>query len=654
MVKKLAGLKKIINCIVIVQLLLLVSGMAVAQFQPAPVVRSQEKTIVNGKIYYIHTVQKGQTAYSISKAYDVTVEDIKNANPQVDILYLVEGLAIRIPESKPKQIAVYPENRDDFYAHTIKRKETIYSLSKKYNVDEEVIYHYNPWAKEGIKQDQTLWIPRKKEMHDISAQTASNEGYYYYTVKEKDTLYSIALIYGVNVSDIIDANPELRDGLKSGIVLKIPKNKAPQAEQLVLDTMPELPCAPPEQPVTYNIALMLPLFASYNKEVAESATDTIAEEGTYVPHRQQGLKGRNFAEFYEGFILAVDSLKQTGLSVNLHVFDTERDTMKIKKIIRELSSIHPDLIVGPVYSDDVNITGRFAGYQGISLVSPLSTRSSLVNNNGNIIQIIPSNEAESYAIANYLKQYKKGRIILLRGTDSLSMRNSWRFKKYLMENMPADESGNPLYFKDYRLNDSLRHQLGKILSKEEENLIVVFSDKEPDVSLLVTRLIQMPSYPVVLFGMPSWQSFTNIDLPFFHSLQIHLITPFYTDYSSPAIKRFLYKSRISYGYEPYEISSLGYNYSMLGYDIGLYFMSALKQYGRNFLSCVNQINTNQLLTKYHFQKAGSGGYVNINYNVIEYREDFSIEKLSVVSGEPVIHPGNPEPVDVSVPLFPVQ
>ena len=66
-----------------------------------------------------------------------------------------------------------------------------------------------------------------------------------------------------------------------------------------------VPCVAPDGPFTFNVALMLPFFATYNVEELEVPSDTLAEEGTYVPqYRQQGLRGRNFAEFYEGFLLA--------------------------------------------------------------------------------------------------------------------------------------------------------------------------------------------------------------------------------------------------------------------------------------------------------------------------------------------------------------
>ena len=633
-------LKKLTGFTLFILVFLLCPITVVAQFKPAQVIRSQEKTIVNGRIFYIHTVQKGQTLYSICKVYGVNQEDILRENPGTDPENLKEGQAIRIPERGSREAAVYPENREDFYAHTIKRGQTVYALSKRYNVTEEVIFHYNPWAREGIRDGQTVWIPRKKEMPELSENTESGDLFFYYTVKPNDTLSYIAGSYGIHLSDIINANPELREGIKAGQVLKIPRIKTPEPDlAIVNDSLDDslMPCFPADESVVYDIALLLPFFAEFNMEEALLPVDTLVEEGTYVPvQRQQGLRGRYFAEFYEGFMLALDSLRKTGFSVNLHVKDTERDTLKIKKIVRELSVLQPDLIIGPVYSEDVKITGRLAQYLETNLVSPLSTRHQLVAGNTNIFQVIPSRQAEGEVLARYMKKFTKGQFVLIRGTDSASMSNSWRFKKYMLENMPFDSLGNPLHFEDYKLNDSLITVLGRVLSKDINNIIIVFSDNEPDVSRLISRLNVMSAlHPMQLFGMASWQTLKNVDLNYFHSLQVYLITPFYTDNTDSKIQRFLAKSRDAFGYEPYEISPLGYNFGMLGYDIGLYFLTALKQYGKNFSQCIDQIKSDQLLTRYRFIREGEGGYVNNNFVLIQYKNDYTVEKVAILEAGPV-------------------
>jgi LysM repeat protein/ABC-type branched-subunit amino acid transport system substrate-binding protein len=597
-----------------------------AQFQPVEVKRTQERTIVNGKVYYIHTILKGQTLYSISKAYEVSQNDIIRENPGTDPAALREGQALRIPASGSKQVIAYPQNKEDFIEHKVRRGQTIYSLAKKFDVEEEVVYRYNPWARDGIQPGQTIWIPKQKKVQ-VSTGEEMN-GFRYHTVKEQETLYSISFVYGLSVSDIVDNNEFLRDGLKTGQVLKIPAAPDKSKELVQVDSVPAvIPCIPSsDDQAIYNVALLLPFFSQMINEEMGAPLDTIAEEGTYVPlQRQQGLRGKSFAEFYEGFLLAVDSMKNTGFSVNLHIYDTERDTMKTKKIVRDLSLIQPDLIIGPIYSEDVRIAGRLARYSEINLVSPLSSRTSLVGQNTRIIQVIPSKEDEYKSLANYISHLNKGQIFLLRGTDSVSMRGAWLFRKHLQEHMPLDVNNNPLVFHNYTLNDSLLTNISKVLTQQDENVVIVFSESEPDVSRLMTKLYMMSSlYPIMVFGMPSWQMWKTIELNYFHHLQLHLISPFYIDYNNAEVKQFLEKCRKTYGYEPYETSAMGYNFCMLGYDVGYYFLSALRQYGKDFQQCMGSMETHLLLAPYRFAQEGLGGYINQGFNMVRYNPDFTI------------------------------
>lgn len=597
-----------------------------AQIQPVEVKRTQEKTIVNGKVYYIHTIQKGQTLYSICRAYEVSQYEVILENPGTDPAALKEGQVLRIPAAGSKEAAVFPQNKEDFTEHRVKRGQTVYSLAKKFDVEEDVVYRYNPWARDGIKPGQTIWIPKPKKVQISTVEEIS--GFRYHTVKEQETLYSISVIYGLSVSDIVENNDFLRDGLKAGQVLKIPAAPDTSMELAAIDSVPAvIPCIPTsDDQAIYNVALLLPFFSQMVNEELNTPTDTIAEEGTYVPlHRQQGVRGRSFAEFYEGFLLAVDSLKNSGFSVNLHVFDTERDTMKIKRIVRDLSLIQPDLIIGPVYSEDVRIAGRLAKYNEINLVSPLSSRTSLVRQNGRIIQVIPSKEAECRSLAEYIGRLNKGHLVLLRGTDSVSQRNGWLFRKYLQERMPADENNNPLMLSNYKLNDSLLTNLSRVLNQHDTNIVIVFSESEPDVSRLMSKLYMMSGlYPIKVFGMPSWQTWKTIELNYFHHLQLHLISPFYVDHNNAEVKQYLEKCRKKFGYEPYETSASGYNFSMLGYDLGYYFLSALRLYGKDFQQCMENMETNLLLSPYRFMKEGQGGYVNHGFNMIRYNPDFTI------------------------------
>lgn len=124
--------------------------------------------------------------------------------------------------------------------------------------------------------------------------------------------------------------------------------------------------------------------------------------------------------------------------------------------------------------------------------------------------------------------------------------------------------------------------------------------------------------------MPSWQMWKTIELNYYHHLQLHLISPFYIDYNKAEVKQFLEKCRKKYGYEPYETSAMGYNFCMLGYDVGYYFLSALRQYGKDFSQCLGSMETRLLLSPYRFAREGEGGYLNQGFNMIRYNPDFTI------------------------------
>jgi LysM repeat protein len=92
---------------------------------------------IGGKPYYIHTVEKGQTLYSLSKLYNCDINAITAANPGTDAGIQV-GSQIRIPaaSAKVKGQSIADSNGDRKYLlHVVQKKETLYSISNQYNID---------------------------------------------------------------------------------------------------------------------------------------------------------------------------------------------------------------------------------------------------------------------------------------------------------------------------------------------------------------------------------------------------------------------------------------------------------------------------------------------------------------------------------------
>src|SRR4030042_4136793 len=222
------------NCIFTLSLML-ITAFAAAQEQPEQIKKSTEKIIINGKVFFLHAVQQGQTVYSISRAYNVTLQDIAAENPGLIPEQVRPGMILKIPavaKVETPDASYFGLKEADFLYHTVRQGETAYSLSKDYNVPLEVIYSYNPGTSAGIQVDQVIKIPKKKILKEIAEIPVDDKEYIYYKVRKDDTLYTLSKIYGVTVADIVESNPELRWGLNAGEFIKIPR-----ISQILADTL---------------------------------------------------------------------------------------------------------------------------------------------------------------------------------------------------------------------------------------------------------------------------------------------------------------------------------------------------------------------------------------------------------------------------------
>jgi LysM repeat protein len=190
-----------------------------AQFEPAPVTRSEVIETINGKAYYIHTVKQGQTLFSIARAYEVTPQAIASENPEFpDLIEVVRtGQVIRIPRTATVQPAQRPATQatsarqaptsgqpsaaqppqimratitvTEFAEHEVGRRETLYGIARKYNISQEEILHFNPEARSGLRFRQVLQIPRR---------ITRPVDYFYYTVAPGETNFGLSCTFWNN------------------------------------------------------------------------------------------------------------------------------------------------------------------------------------------------------------------------------------------------------------------------------------------------------------------------------------------------------------------------------------------------------------------------------------------------------------------------
>ena len=168
-----------------------------------------------------HTVRKGETLYSISKKYNVTVSQLEELNPTAK-----NGLSIN------SILQISKKNESESIEHQVVAKETLYGLSKKYNLSVEKLKQFNPSIEsEGLKIGMILKIPTSSNtvvsdkgiVSNSKPQKEKKEGIQevFHTVLAKETKYGISKKYKMSIAELEKLNPQIKNDLAIGTRLII-------------------------------------------------------------------------------------------------------------------------------------------------------------------------------------------------------------------------------------------------------------------------------------------------------------------------------------------------------------------------------------------------------------------------------------------------
>jgi len=571
---------------------------------------SEKVETFNGKKFYLHTVEKGQTLYSIAVAYNKPLVAIARENKIENNLISI-GQILRIPVDVDPADLMVPEKviKNDNVYHDVKKGETLIGISKKYNVPIAELEKMNPILKDGLKIGQKIIVSQKTAKNEVvepkikEAAKDTTQDYIIHIVQKKETLFSISNKYVVPIKSILALNPEAEKGIKPKMNLKIPtsvkfdleETPKPKKDTVIIvlkDTIPQLikniSCPPNKQKKTLEIALLVPF---YLNEVNEINTDFSSH--TYQV-RKTNIRSFTYIQFYQGFVLALDSLKKTGLSVKLHVFDITEDIQSARNFIGKPEMKKLDFIVGPFFAEPFKIVANFAKDNNIMIINPVvtDTKSLPASNNLFNIALSPDLQLERYVSYLYKKHADKNIIIVHNNTPNEKSISSL-LKSYWSSIVGADSLKFP--YTEVLYNQTGLTSVINNISSAKTNFILCLSNNEAFISNFIRKIseIQKDS-SIALFGLPSWQKFNNIELAYLQTLNYHYFTTDYINYQDSVTDEFIAKFRQKYEIEPDE-------YAFSGYDIAQFFLSSLNMYGPQFTQCINNIEYHPVGYGYNFR-----------------------------------------------------
>lgn len=624
--------------------LLIYSFQSFSQVSSSIVIqRSKEKVLINGKVYFIHVVKKGQTLYSIAKAYNVTVNDITSVNPDAVTEIRTEQI-LRIPGTVNNKTETSTEKEDIKITHVVVSGQTLYSIARIYDVNVDEIKKLNPEIKaDSISINQVIKIPSLSKPEEEVKKAPSDTGYTIHIVREKETIYSLAKQYGVTQDTLLKINKTVfTEGLKIGQALKIPIINR-QTTVVLTDTSKVATIDTSLAVVTVNcdsikklhkinsvtISLLLPFFSSGTYESdSETSEENQNEERIHIKQTDEfNSFTSNFIEFYQGFLLAVDDLKKTGLNIKLNVFDTEKSKARLDAIIIDPGLRESDFIIGPVFPEQIKTVSEYAFRNNKFIISPILFNDDVLNNNSYMFLINPGKRYEMKANAYLLYPDTSKNIIVVYNSDVSKPTQYFDFITLLKKRFNADT----LNIKQISVTENDFSKVKEAIDSLRENIVISPSTEE----IFVTKLLgilesTLIENEVTVIGMREWAYYTGIDLNYFFDLQLSYLSPFYIDYNCSQVKEYLKKYRFFFGTEPVKASKFGFNYSMLGYDIASFFIKAYSSFGKDFTQCLSCVKYNSLVAPFQFVKSShDGGFINSYLQVVRYNNNYSVERTKI-------------------------
>lgn len=483
-------------------------------------------------------------------------------------------------------------NGREFIVHKVQKNETLYGISKKYDVPLDTITAYNPGSNSVIKIDQVLKFPRYPMKPVVKEPQVDNEpaGKALHKVEQGETLYGIAQKYGCEVKDILVLNPQIRDGgntIKPGDPVFVPvKNTKPVQPELVKEQKEDrLDIKKPNNNG--------PLIVSGRCD-SVGFSDKSIDIALLLPFAG-GLNAGIAAEFYAGAKLAADSLSvRVGKDIHLYVYDTrsKSDSDQVTEILQRPEIRDMELVIGPLYASNIKQALPLLSDMTLPLVSPFSRNESLVENNPYIIKVTPSEKVVARKTVEYfVKRYPDGNFILANPAYKKDSLNHLYYVEALQAY--AGKDTNNYHFLSSRAGVSGRIKPGKV------NIIFYPCSKELTVINFMTQFNKsVKKNDVILVGTEEWLDFTNVEADYYENLSLHIPVVNYESFQDSLNHNIIKGYQAQFGVDPTK-------FSIKAYHIMEYFVNAILFAGSEFYLCPEISVTADIPVKYRFVRPSS-------------------------------------------------
>lgn len=587
----------------------------------------------------VHEVQPKETFFSIGKKYGISEEDLKAANPILEKTGVQIGQKLVIPakgyaaKSAAADKKTKEKGSEKYVYHDVVAKETKFSIAKKYNTTIEDLEKRNPEIVSNLPVGYRLTIkgtaPKSETTASVvnaakPAETSKKvTTYMEYQVKPKETFYSLGRTFHLTQEELTELNPSLSEGVKEGMVLKVPSGYLAPVPIIVreeprqetekstenkggIQILEKVKSADPEvvelskkrgQNERKKLVLLLPF------NIAKIQNDTVG-----FANRVKTDKFLNMTlDFYSGAMMAIDSAKTLKLPIDISIYDSQetKSTSNIPSLITQNKLQDADAIIGPFYQTNAETTANTLRLHDVPVISPLSKDAA--NPIDNLYQSIPTTDVVRNTIFDYMRS-KNGNIVAVVDKKKESVIN------YIKQNQKG------VVFASLTETGALDvASLKSLLLPNKMNYVVMETANTAMVKYTIKALIEAQKTCQIQLVILEPNSTLDTDEIYFENLvKLKLMYPSVSRESDePRVLIFEKEYRLKNKVNPN-------TYATRGFDVTFDTMMRLVQ-GKTYQETADLMTTEQVDNKFQYYKKEDGGHANKGVYILYYDSDLTLK-----------------------------
>ncbi len=556
----------------------------------------------------------------------------RNSHRQVISVIAAAAIGLSAMASSVTDLPTTFINGKKYYRYKVIKKETLYSLSRKLGLTQDQIIFYNPTVYDGLKANDILYFPAEDFADGTpSAQTSKDSNVpntsntvttqrtVTHDVSKGETIYGISHRYGITTEQLMDANPAIRSGLKAGMSLVIPP-----ADDKAGST-PSTPTGTSQSatPMTnHEIVRSVESQIRSQRKRNASSIDIAVLLSFDLDSPKKSREAQYSLEFYKGFLLAVDTLRELDRPIHVTTYDVASSEATLKSILDKPEMKHMQVIIPPAdLKGGLDIVGDFGRANDVMVFNLFNVRDKSYLTNPAMMQAsVPQDIMHAKAVEGFIDKYKHHTPVLLVKDESSNDRNQF------MTDIKARLTADGIDFVTIPYSGDLSADALASLSASTDYVFVPTQGSQRDLNRTLDAILKFKENStgdLTIFGYPEWITYRGETLDNLHKLNATYYSRFVDDSDDRYTKHVIESYKEKYGTQ---ISPSVPRPGIMGFDCGIFLLRSLKSGNGDLTGDIPPYQGVQ--NGFKFRKASDNpdaGWYNERLMLITYRSSGNVD-----------------------------